>query len=80
MGQQDQDRRRNERGQYTGKYSDDEFLEAISKADGFAGTGDVRDAVGCSHETAYKTLSGLANDGVIDSQKVGNARVWYLND
>ena len=39
---------------------------------------EVADAVGCSRTTAYKYLQRLADDGVLESKKVGaRARVWW---
>ena len=69
-----------ESGQYTEKYPTDEFLDAIDAVDGFAGTQDVADHVGCSYETAYKKLRSLQDAGSVESDKVANARVWLRSD
>jgi len=34
------------------------------------------DYVGCPYETAYKNPRQLEDEGVVESQKVANARVW----
>ena len=65
-------------GQYTATYDTDEFLAAIRDSEGMTGTQDVADAVGCEYETAYKRLRKLAEEGAVDSQKVANARVWFI--
>ncbi len=65
-------------GQYTGNYSSKEFLTAIENIDGMAGTGDIADEIGCAHDTAYKRLQNLENDGLVKSQKVGNTLIWSV--
>jgi len=45
-----------------------------------AGTADVADAVGCSHDTAYKRLRSLEDDGQVTSRKIGQARMWSVVD
>lgn len=72
--------RDNDSGQYTETYDTEEFLAAIDDSEGMTGTQDVADAVGCEYETAYKRLRKLADEGVVDSQKVANARVWLIDD
>lgn len=67
-----------ETGRYTGEYSREDFLDAIESEGGMAGTGDVADAVGCAHDTAYKRLQALEENGVIASRKVGNTLLWSL--
>ena len=63
-------------GQYTGEYSTEEFLNAISAEDGMAGTGDIADEVGCAHDTAYKRLQRMEKEGLVTSRKVGNTLLW----
>lgn len=65
-----------ETGLYTGEYDQDDFLVAIRESEGPAGTGEIADSVGCSHDTAYKRLKTLEEEGIIVSQKVGNTLVW----
>lgn len=69
---------RNDDGKYTETYATERFLDAITNHDGLAGTSDIADAVGCSYETAYKKLRKLADEGVVNGEKVANARVWTI--
>ena len=65
-------------GQYTDEYPEEEFLDAIRSADQMLGTGEIADAVGCAHDTAYKRLQKLEEEDVLGSQKVGNTIVWFI--
>ena len=65
-------------GQYTDEYPEEAFLDAIRNADQMLGTGEIADSVGCAHDTAYKRLQKLEEEGVIVSQKVGNTIVWSI--
>jgi Mn-dependent DtxR family transcriptional regulator len=63
-------------GRYTGEYSTEDFLNAISDKEEMAGTGDIADYVGCAHDTAYKRLQQMEKDGLVLSRKVGNTLLW----
>jgi Mn-dependent DtxR family transcriptional regulator len=63
-------------GRYTGEYSTEDFLNAISDKEEMAGTGDIADYVGCAHDTAYKRLQQMEKDGLVSSRKVGNTLLW----
>jgi Mn-dependent DtxR family transcriptional regulator len=63
-------------GRYTGEYSTEDFLNAISDKEEMAGTGDIADHVGCAHDTAYKRLQQMEKDGLVLSRKVGNTLLW----
>ncbi|RJX42911.1 transcriptional regulator [Halonotius aquaticus] len=65
-------------GQYTDEYPEEAFLDAIRSADQMLGTGEIADAVGCAHDTAYKRLQKLEEEDVLGSQKVGNTIVWFI--
>ena len=65
-------------GQYTDEYPEEAFLDAIRSADQMLGTGEIADAVGCAHDTAYKRLQKLEEKDVLGSQKVGNTIVWFI--
>lgn len=67
-----------ETGKYTGKYSIKDFLDAIRDEGGMAGTGDVADQVGCAHDTAYKRLQNMEEQGLVSSRKVGNTLLWSI--
>lgn len=73
MGERDDDT-----GQYTDEYPEEAFLDAITNSDQMLGTGEIADSVGCAHDTAYKRLQKLEEEGVIGSQKVGNTIVWSI--
>jgi len=63
-------------GRYTGQYTTKDFLDAIKAEGGMAGTGDIADRVGCAHDTAYKRLQKLEDEGLVSSRKVGNTLLW----
>lgn len=65
-----------ETGRYTGQYSTDDFLHAINAEGGMAGTGEIADRVGCAHDTAYKRLQKMEEEGILSSKKVGNTLLW----
>ncbi|WP_244605259.1 winged helix-turn-helix domain-containing protein [Halorussus halobius] len=65
-----------ETGRYTGQYSTDDFLHAINAGGGVAGTGEIADHVGCAHDTAYKRLQEMEEEGLVSSRKVGNTLLW----
>jgi DNA-binding IclR family transcriptional regulator len=69
-----------ETGRYTGEYSTEDFLDAITSEDGMAGTGDIADQVGCAHDTAYKRLQRMENQGLVSSRKVGNTLLWSITE
>ena len=73
MGERDE-----QTGQYTGEYPDEEFIDTIQESEQMLGTGEIADAVACAHDTAYKRLQKLEDEGVIGSQKVGNTLVWFI--
>ena len=72
--------RDDETGKYTSEYTDEAFLRAISGHDGMAGTGEIAEAVGCAHDTAYKRLQTMEDDGLISSHDVGNTLVWAISE
>ncbi len=65
-------------GKYTDEYPEEAFLDAIRNADQMLGTGEIADAVGCAHDTAYKRLQKIEEDNIVGSQKVGNTIVWFI--
>ncbi len=65
-------------GQYTGEYSTEDFLSAISDEGGMMGTGDVADKIGCAHDTAYKRLQKMEKNGLVLSKKIGNTLLWSI--
>jgi len=74
------DARNGTSGQFVEKYPREAFLRAIAEADPVAGTGEVANVVGCEHDTAYKRLHRLLDEGVVGKRKVGNMLLWSLTD
>lgn len=70
--------RNEDTGRYVGEFLQDDFLDAIHEHDRPVGTGEIADAVGCAHDTAYKRLKHLEEVGLVSSQKVGNTLVWTI--
>lgn len=65
-------------GQFTEKFEDDDFIDAIRTHGGAAGTSDVADEVGCSHSAAYHRLDRLREEGRVNSRQIGNAVLWEV--
>jgi len=65
----------------SGRTTDDDVLAAIREHRSPAvGTSDVASAVGVSRQAADNRLRNLENDGLVDSDMVGRARIWWLTD
>lgn len=71
--------RDDETGRYTDEYAIDDFLEAIKSQEGVAGTGEIAKRVGCAHDTAYKRLQKMEQDGLVSARKIGNTILWAIN-
>ena len=72
------DERDTDTGQFTEKHPPEEFISAIETLGGSAGTQDIADEVDCPYRTAHHKLTQLEEAGRVESQKVGNARLWSL--
>lgn len=70
--------RRNERGQFTPQYDDEEILDAVRNHEP-AGTSEVADALGCTTQNADYRLRKLRDAGRVESKKVGRSLVWTLS-
>lgn len=66
-------------GEFTETYPLESFLDSLEEI-GPAGTTDIADSVGCDRRTAYIKLQSLEGEGLVKSQKVGNALLWELKD
>lgn len=64
-------------GTYEPEYSDDSFLKAI-REQSLPTTTDVADTVGCDRSTAHYRLGKLADADRVESEQVGNAKVWSV--
>jgi len=61
--------------------SDEELLRSMHMAYKPAlGTTEIADMVGISQQAASKRLSRLEEERLIESDKIGNARAWWLTD
>ena len=69
---------RNERGQFTPQYDDEEILDAVRDHEP-AGTSEVADALGCTTQNADYRLRKLRDAGRMESKKVGRSLVWTLS-
>ena len=70
--------RRNERGQFTPQYDDEEVLDAVRDHEP-AGTSEVADALGCTTQNADYRLRKLRDAGRAERKKVGRSLVWTLS-
>ena len=76
------DRKRNQEGEYVETVTRERVLAALEGADEpIMATGDVADALGCSHEAARLKLTDLAEDGEVERHSVrGAVVVWWPTD
>ena len=72
--------REEDSGKYTTSYPDSDFLDAIRRLDGLAGTSEVAEEVGCTRRTAYTRLKSLEDEGQVSSRKVGNSLLWSVSE
>lgn len=70
---------RRDDGVFTETYPPEDFLDALDEL-GDTGTSDIADHIGCSYETAYKKLRKLEDDDRVTSRKIGNTRLWKVNE
>lgn len=75
MGQDDDRKRDNRSGRYTTEFEPEAFVEAVQEL-GLASTRDIADEVGCSYDLAYRRLKELADEGLVEGNKVGNTYHW----
>jgi len=75
MAREATDEDRDDGGRYVEKYPLKDVEAAVEARDD-ATTGEVAEAVGCNHDTAYKKLRTLEEEGRVTSRKIGNARLW----
>ena len=73
------DRREDETGTFSEKYTDADFIDAIESQD-WPSAQSIADDVGCSYDTAYSRLQIMEENGLVTSQKISQARIWALPD
>lgn len=71
--------RDDETGEYTEAYPLNEFISALESLDGTGGTQEVAEEIGCAYRTAHAKLTKLEEKNKITSRKVGNAKLWQLD-
>lgn len=72
------ERPRDDSSRFQQEYTDDDFLEAVSKLDLPTAT-DVASELGCAKRTASGRLGKLEDRGEVTSTEVGQAKVWRLD-
>lgn len=73
------DRKRDEEtGHWRPQWSDETSLKAVQDTDGFATSGDVHRALGCSYDTARRRLAELVESGELETMEVTRASVYSL--
>lgn len=66
-------------GRFAKRYPDDGFVTAVEEI-GPTGTQSIADRIGCPRDSAYERLMALAEDGVIETDKIGQSRVWSAKE
>lgn len=65
-----------------GRITEEDVLDAFERVaapDESLSTREVADALDCARRTAYERLSGIADDGRLNTKKVGGqVRIWWL--
>lgn len=57
---------------------DDELQTAVTER-APAGTSEISDAVDATRQAVHNRLNELADNGVIQRKKIGQAQVWYTD-
>lgn len=66
-------------GKYTTVYSDREIIDFLA-SEGFAGTREVADKLGCDRSHAYRRLSDLESENRIVTRLIGGNCVYTAED
>lgn len=65
-------------GDSTGeRHSEDEYLDAVREHEP-AATSKVAEVVGVARQSADYRLRQLEDDGLVESQKIGNSLAWSI--
>lgn len=74
-------RRRNDRGQYVERVSDEDILEVLSRVPGpVITTTDLAERFDITTEGARRKLNDLCDAGVLDRRKTGQTRIYWRVD
>ena len=76
---QNNNRQRNDRGQFRSEHPDQEFLDLVAENQP-ATTKEVADGIGCSRRNADYRLRRLADDGRVSKKKAGTSLVWMVEN
>lgn len=61
------------------QYPESQFIEAIEEGD-TPTTTDVAEYVGCTSQAALYRLDKLEDEGTVSSEKIGNTKVWRIDE
>lgn len=67
-------------GKFSEAYPREAFLTAMRTLDGSGGTTTIATEVGCTQDAAYKKLTTMREEELVDSQEVGGSLLWTLSD
>lgn len=67
-------------GRFLANFETEKFVGAVEEFGPAVGTQEVADIIGCTRDTAYGRLMDLADDGKVETRKVGLSRLWSVND
>lgn len=77
----DRSRRRNDRGQYVERMTEEEILDLLERLPGpVIATTDVAEHFDSTTEGARRKLNDLCDAGRLDRRKVGGTRVYWRTD
>ncbi|WP_435078554.1 transcriptional regulator [Halococcus sp. AFM35] len=67
-------------GRFQEEYPPEEVIAAIQNQDGYAGTASIADEIGATTESAYVKLRAMEDEGYVESQLVGQSRIWEVTE
>ena len=67
-----------ESGKWQSKFTDEDVLQVVRETDGFATSGDVREALDCSYDTARRRLKELVGEGELETMEVAGTNVYSI--
>lgn len=73
------DRERDESGQFEPEYTDDEIIQAVQLSEP-AGTQEVADELGIARQSADYRLRKLLEQGRVKKKKIGNSLAWSVSE
>lgn len=67
-------------GRWRAKFSPEAVLQVVADTDGPVTSGDVREALDCSYDTARRRLSDLEDAGKLEKQTIAGTAVYTIAD